>query len=39
MPLTELEVEIVKAVVERFFRRKESSPRKLLIRRFRSLEG
>src|SRR6266852_4610715 len=39
MPLTELEVEIVKTVVERFFRLKESSPRKLLIRRFRSPEA
>lgn len=36
MALTELEHEIVKTVVERFVRLKESTPRKLLIRRFRS---
>ena len=36
MPLTELEHEIVKAVVDRFVRLKESTPRKLLVRRFRS---
>jgi len=36
MPLTELEHEIVKTVVERFVRLKESTPRKLLIIRFRS---
>ena len=39
MPLTEVEAAIAKTVVERFFRMKESSPRKLLIIRFRSPEA
>ena len=36
MALAGPEIEIVKTVVDRFFRMKESSPRGLLIRRFRS---
>jgi hypothetical protein len=36
MPLAEVEVGIVKTVVDRFFRMKEPTPRKLLIVKFRS---
>ena len=39
MPPVELDLEIVKTVVDRFFRLKESTPRGLLIRRFKSPEA
>lgn len=38
MPLTDVERRIIQLVVKRFLELKESSPRKLLIRQFRSLE-
>lgn len=39
MPLSDVEIGIVKTVVDRFLRMKEPSPRGLLIRRFRSPEA
>lgn len=39
MALTDVEREIIKTVVERFLNMQESTPRKLLVRRYRSLDA